>query len=111
MSQNHEPVCAKCRLPMYPRKNGVWVIDVVDCREFAVWSADKWRCPRCKAEIIIGFGRQPVAQGDDDFVHMLDHARTQSHTYECDWTITGERSLDENREWEIERTLERNKRI
>lgn len=61
---NHKPVCAKCSREMYPKKNGVGVLDYAAIGPYQVWDADLWACRGCDTEVVIGFGNAPVARHD-----------------------------------------------
>lgn len=62
MCNYHRPVCVSCEVDMYPEKNGIGVLDMVDTDPYKLWSADMWQCPRCSYQIIIGFGHNPVSE-------------------------------------------------
>ena len=52
------PVCVKCRCEMRPHKNDFIVEEMADTdRPYRVWSTDLWRCPSCKAEVVMGFAK------------------------------------------------------
>ena len=57
----HRPVCVKCQTEMKPETNGVGVLDIADFGPYKIWDADKWKCPKCGIEVIIGFGEQAIA--------------------------------------------------
>ena len=99
----HEPVCCKCQLPMYTRKNGVDVIDIEeDYVPYKIWRADKWRCFRCKTEIIVGFSREPIIEKyHEGFDTVCKAISKERHTTECRFGVQG-RYQDEAQEWEIE---------
>ena len=59
---NHRPVCVECGLEMRPEKNGVGLLDMAEFGAYQIWDADKWKCPSCGKEIIVGFGNNPVSQ-------------------------------------------------
>jgi len=61
---NHKPVCAKCSKDMYPKKNGVGVLDHAVFGPYQVWDADLWGCHECGAEVVLGFGNSPTARLD-----------------------------------------------
>jgi hypothetical protein len=50
---SEQPVCAKCLQGMICEKNEVFV----DCGHGYVKSGDRFRCSRCKAGVIVGFGK------------------------------------------------------
>lgn len=60
-------VCANCARLMKCVKNGTDVVDPsVGGFPATIFSGDKYQCPSCLAEVVIGFGegRQPVS-GED----------------------------------------------
>lgn len=52
------PICVPCAREMRCRKNGYFFKDYQDA---AVWSGDMYECERCKAQVVVGVGREPVA--------------------------------------------------
>lgn len=52
------PICVPCQREMRCRKNDFMFFDY---HAAAVWAGDKYGCECCGAEIVIGFGREPVA--------------------------------------------------
>jgi hypothetical protein len=52
-----EPICAKCKRTMVCAKNNFLVADPAS-GDFpsTYWYGDKWDCPGCGAEIVVGFG-------------------------------------------------------
>ena len=57
------PVCVKCRCEMRPEKNDFIVEEMADTEQpYRVWSTDKWRCPSCLTEIVIGFAKEPWSE-------------------------------------------------
>ena len=51
------PVCVECRVEMHCEKNSFMIKDkVVGDSPVAVWSGDKFKCPGCGKEIVVGFG-------------------------------------------------------
>lgn len=63
---NHVPVCAKCNKDMYPKKNGVGVLDYADFGPYQVWDADLWACRGCGIEVVLGFAQGPIARHDGE---------------------------------------------
>lgn len=59
---NHNPVCKKCQCEMKPETNGVGLLDMFqpsdapEPQPYQVWDADLWKCPKCGAEVVLGFG-------------------------------------------------------
>lgn len=58
---NHRPVCVKCGVEMRPETNGVGLLDMADFGPCRIWDADKYKCPTCSHEIVVGFAQGPVA--------------------------------------------------
>lgn len=57
MCNYHRPVCVKCRIDMRPEKNGVQFIeDDGNGSPYKLWAADKWKCPECGFQVLVGFG-------------------------------------------------------
>ena len=64
----HErPECATCLQGMDCEKNEV----DVDCGNGYVKSGDRFRCSRCKAGVIVGFGKMYKAPGGADMAHDI----------------------------------------
>ncbi|HDZ77112.1 MAG TPA: hypothetical protein ENH41_03415 [Candidatus Omnitrophica bacterium] len=61
---NHRPVCVKCEVDLRPENNEVTVAELFqnNSKIYRLWSADKWRCPICGVEVVIGFGQQAWAE-------------------------------------------------
>lgn len=54
-----QAICVKCRTPFKPEKNEVAAhVYSEKGYYYSIW-ADLWKCPKCGAEIIIGFGKNP----------------------------------------------------
>ncbi len=79
-----KPICVPCRRFFRPIKNGFTFIEgMPDSSEAAhlrgkageghwkpykLWEGDKWKCPDCGAEIVVGTGREPIREHyQDDF--------------------------------------------
>lgn len=67
---SHNPVCVKCSKDMYPKKNGVGVLDYAAYGPYQVWDADLWACPQCEIEIVVGFGQNPIARHDETDISL-----------------------------------------
>lgn len=57
------PVCVKCQIEFKPLKNGQAVVTM--CHDtppfpYQLFDADSFKCPGCGAEIVSGFGREPL---------------------------------------------------
>ena len=59
------PTCIKCEVDYRPKRNGIYVVQMNATTTDSLWSADLWVCPVCKAEIVQGFGDNPIARGED----------------------------------------------
>ncbi len=59
------PVCVPCGREMYPAKNEFLVKDkAVGNFPSTVWQGDLYKCPRCQAQIVTGFGQgMQIASG------------------------------------------------
>jgi len=70
---------------MLPETDGVGVLDVADFGPYKIWSADKWKCPKCGIEIVIGFGDEAIAEHyqTDHFDHVVKHYRERGLLTEC----------------------------
>jgi len=70
------PVCVKCAVDMRPEKNGFKFVEMSEGgRAYQVWDGDKWKCPRCGVEVIVGWGQRPLAgHWDEHFKPILDEA-------------------------------------
>jgi hypothetical protein len=52
------PICVPCRREMRCRKNDYMFFDY---GKAAIWSGDKYQCEACRAEVVVGFGIEPLA--------------------------------------------------
>lgn len=62
-----KPACVKCRLFFRPKKNSVCIeegaqIEPGSWAPYKLWDADLWECKGCGAEIVVGYGRAPLAE-------------------------------------------------
>ena len=82
---NHRPVCVKCQVEMRPEKNGIGVLDMADFGPYKIWDADKWKCPKCAIEVIIGFGQQAIAEHyeAERFKHFCEGYEEQGLLIKC----------------------------
>ena len=53
------PVCVPCKTEMRPDKNGVPYVQTVDGTACSVWDSDRWRCRKCGATMLMGYGSKP----------------------------------------------------
>jgi len=71
------PVCVRCQVEFRQIRSGVAVIDMFSQppRPYQIWMADLFECPVCKARIVSGFGRNPLAQHfEPNFAQWLQEA-------------------------------------
>ena len=82
---NHSPVCVKCQVEMRPETNGVGVLDMASFGPYKIWDADKWQCPGCKYEIVVGFGSQALAEHyqQECFQHYIDRYEERGLLLKC----------------------------
>ena len=71
-----KPICVQCQRFYRPKKNGMYFIEGMpihngalagkaepeNWKPYKLWCGDKWECPDCRAEIIVGCGIQPIAE-------------------------------------------------
>jgi hypothetical protein len=71
-----KPVCVPCERFYRPEKNGFTLLEgkpkfngaeqgkahTDDWEDYKLWNGDKWKCPGCGHEIVIGFAGQPVSE-------------------------------------------------
>lgn len=71
-----KPVCIPCQRFFRCVKNGFYFIEgmpdgnnvlpgtveAARWKPYKLWTGDKWRCEGCGAEIVSGFGREPIAE-------------------------------------------------
>ena len=82
-----KPICVKCKRFFKPAWNGVVALEQMPLQQRAepgtgdeglwtpmkIWQADLLRCAGCGDEIIVGFGRRPIAEHyEDRFARALD---------------------------------------
>jgi hypothetical protein len=56
------PICVPCAREMRCRKNEYLFTDYGGA---AIWSGDMYACESCKAQVVIGVGREPVAHENE----------------------------------------------
>ena len=56
-------VCVRCALEMRACKTGD-VVEELDSSgaPYKVWSCDRFECPSCLLQVLVNFGRQPIAE-------------------------------------------------
>lgn len=74
-------VCAKCNVEMYPKKNGVFVLEYAGHMPYKIWSADLWACRSCGAEIVLGFPRYAIVEHyEPHFLKVLESIKEKNGT-------------------------------
>lgn len=79
-------VCARCQREMYPKTNGVIVIEHAKSvpGPYKLWEADLWACHGCDAEVVVGFAQLPIAEHfQPKFKAMLEDARQNRTCIDC----------------------------
>lgn len=56
------PICVDCQVEMEPVKNAFIVELMAADKPYQKFSSDKWACPNCQFEVVVGFGQKPVAE-------------------------------------------------
>ena len=74
------PVCAKCKVEYFVKKQGVYVVSM-----YKIYHADLWECPGCGHQIIGGFGDGALAEHyESSFENILSNVRMNKEKYfEC----------------------------
>lgn len=74
-----KPVCVPCRRFFRMKKSGFYFIEGMPApggprnpepgtaqpenwQPYKLWTGDKWECEGCGAQILAGFGREPIAE-------------------------------------------------
>lgn len=83
-------VCIGCKVEMQCDKNqhGVELtssVGGVELQPYQIWDGDRYACPGCGVEIVVGFGRGPIAETFNE-----DYARVKAR-YGEDFTQVKER--------------------
>ena len=55
-------MCAKCNIELRCKKNEVYVIEHASFGPYKLWMADLWNCAGCGAEMVLGFGANPIRE-------------------------------------------------
>lgn len=73
------PVCVACKVEMRPAKNDYCVEEMADeSTPYRLWFADKWACPSCNVEVVMGFAKEPWAEHfDPEYATRRRHADLQ----------------------------------
>jgi hypothetical protein len=56
------PICVPCAREMRCKKNEYLFTDYEGA---AIWSGDMYQCESCNTQVVVGVGREPVAQKDE----------------------------------------------
>lgn len=61
---SRKALCVKCETEFKIERNGVVVAEMFqeNTKVYRLWFADLWKCPVCGAEIINGYGQEPIAE-------------------------------------------------
>ena len=71
-----KPICVPCGRFYRPEKNGVLFVEALDGTPYKLWSGDKWKCPNCGSEVIVGSGLEPISEHyEPDFTETVERAR------------------------------------
>ena len=84
------PCCVDCRTGYVPLKNDIVVLETMDddLRPYKWWCADLVECPKCKHRIIVGFGKNHIAEHyEPGFRRDLDKYKERGILF----TISGQR--------------------
>ena len=70
-----KPICVPCQRFFRPAKNGFAFIEAMPdgtalpgkaepeyWQPYKLWMGDKWHCPDCGAEIVVGCAAQPISE-------------------------------------------------
>jgi len=61
------PVCGICNVEMQCEKTGAhWVTYSKRDEPYQIYRCDKFICPKCKAQVLVGFGNSPVKEHYQD---------------------------------------------
>lgn len=78
-------VCAKCKKELRCKKNEIIVEELVLSKSCRIWEADLWECPKCGAEIIAGFGLEPIAEHfQKDYQKILAREKERVKVYQLE---------------------------
>ena len=64
------PICVDCQIDMLPLKNSFIVEVMAGARPHMKVAADKYGCPNCGIEIVVGFAPKPLTtELDENYTH------------------------------------------
>ena len=93
-----KPICVECRRFFRPKKNGFPFIenmpkhnhalpgaeDPASWTPYKLWMADLWECKGCGIQIVVGAGRQPIAeQHEPDFAATVQSYNATLQVNDC----------------------------
>jgi hypothetical protein len=95
-----KPICVPCERFYRPAKNGISFLEGMpngtdtpprsgkghadEWDDYKLWMGDKWRCPGCDHEIVVGFGREPLAvQHEPTFRKDVDSYKPAFRVNDC----------------------------
>lgn len=89
-----KPICVPCQRFYRPKRNGFFFIEGMPragvngakpglkephlWQPYKLWCGDKWYCPNCGSEIIVGTGMNPIAERYQD--NFADQIKTVGAT-------------------------------
>ncbi len=91
------PICVPCRRFYKPAHTGIAFVEGMPeegakpgnaeperWKPYKLWSGDLWKCPECKAEIIVGAGRAPLSvQHEPGFAQAIEREGAQLQINDC----------------------------
>lgn len=90
-----KPICVPCRRFYRPLKTGQYFVEAApktkgaepglaapdDWHPYKLWSGDRWGCPTCGAEIIVGVPTFPVAEHyQSEFSGLVSRSNAAEYT-------------------------------
>jgi hypothetical protein len=75
-------VCADCKIEMYPKENGIFVVEYMNRNEpYKLWRADLWSCKGCGRNAVLGFATCSIVDHyEPQFKTVLDNIRASGKT-------------------------------
>lgn len=70
----HRPVCVPCCTEMKPERNGTPYIEYADFGPYQIWETDKYKCPGCGHETLVGFSGRAICCYEAQFAAVLQSA-------------------------------------
>ena len=64
------PVCVDCQIEMRCIKNAIVMELMCSDRPYRKFHADKWGCPNCSIEVVVGFAFKPSAEASLPGYHL-----------------------------------------